>query len=132
MFKGRIIPNTAAVANTNIPFAVVWNTNNNTRYNQTANTVEIGTVGYYDVNVMLTVTGVATSPITATLLGDSTPILESVATTDITATTGVETLVIVDTVRVSAEALNSVANLSVQLNEAATVTSGLITVEKVR
>lgn len=132
MFKGRVIPATAAVANTNIPFAVVWNTNRNTRYNQTSNVVEIGTAGYYDVKVMLTITGAATTPITANLVADGTLIQESAATTDITATTGIETLVIVDTIRVNADSVNAFANIGVRLDGAATIEGGLITVEKVR
>lgn len=132
MFKGRVIPATAAVANTNIPFAVVWNTNRNTRYNQTSNVVEIGTAGYYDVKVMLTVTGAATTPITANLVADGTLIEESAATTDITATTGIETLVIVDTIKVNADSVNAFANIGVRLDGAATIEGGLITVEKVR
>lgn len=132
MFKGRVIPATAAVANTNIPFAVVWNTNRNTRYNQTSNVVEIGTAGYYDVKVMLTITGAATTPITANLVADGTLIEESAATTDITATTGIETLVIVDTIKVNADSVNAFANIGVRLDGAATIEGGLITVEKVR
>lgn len=132
MFKGRVIPATAAVANTNIPFAVVWNTNRNTRYNQTSNVVEIGTAGYYDVKVMLTVTGAATTPITANLVADGTLIEESAATTDITATIGIETLVIVDTIKVNADSVNAFANIGVRLDGAATIEGGLITVEKVR
>lgn len=132
MFKGRVIPATAAVANTNIPFAVVWNTNRNTRYNQTSNVVEIGTAGYYDVKVMLTITGAATTPITANLVADGTLIEESAATTDITVTTGIETLVIVDTIKVNADSVNAFANIGVRLDGAATIEGGLITVEKMR
>lgn len=131
MFKAKII-NQAAAANTNIPLAVVWNTNNNTAYNSTDNDIEILTAGYYNINVILTVTGSAAATVTAQLIADGTALPESVVTSEITATTGVASLVITDTIKVSSTVAASIAQIAVQMTGAATVTNGVVTVEKVR
>lgn len=132
MYKGRIINSTAVTADTNIPFATVWNTNNNTRYNSTTNAVEFGSTGYYNVAVNLNVTGVAVSPVAIQLFADGQPIEDAIAESDITATTGIQSLTIVDTIKVEPNALNQFASLSVQAGNGLTVLAGVFTVEKVR
>ena len=132
MYKGRIITDTAVAVDTNIPFVTVWNTNNNTRYNGTTNAVEFASAGYYDVAVNLNVTGVATSPVAIQLFADEQPVLEAIAESDITATTGIQTLTIVDTIKVDPSSFNEFASLSVRSSDAITVLAGVFTVEKVR
>lgn len=129
MYKGRIISATPITANTNIPFVTVWNTNNNTRYSETDNAVELRARGYYDVAVSMTLTNSATSPIAIQLYANGTPIAETVSESDITATTGTHTLTIVDTVRVRADLVNNFAEISVRATNDATVLTGLFTVE---
>lgn len=130
MFKGRIINTTPVAADANIPFSVVWNTNSNTRYNSTENTIEILSPGYYDVAVNLSVTDIAASPAAAQLYANGEPIIDSIAESDITATTGIVTLTIVDTIRVLPTDSFTFASLSARLGSAGTVLSGVITVEK--
>ena len=63
MFKGNITTATTVTADTNIPFNVVWNTNENAAYNSTTNVVEFRKAGYYNVNAILNVTGVSATPV---------------------------------------------------------------------
>lgn len=117
-------------ADTNIPFSVVWNTNQNTRYNSNENTLQILSPGYYDIAVNLSITDIATSPASAQLYADGEPLADSLTETDITATTGIATLTIVDTIRVLPTDSFTFASLSVRLGSAGTVLNGVITVEK--
>lgn len=132
MFKGNITTATAVTADTNIPFVVIWNTNGNTRYNTQNNSIEITNPGYYNVSVLLNVTGSANATIGAQLFADDVAIAETLAETTITATTGLANIEIVDTIRVRPNETFSFADLSVQLDGAATITNAVITVEKVR
>lgn len=131
MFKGNFAAVTTT-ANTNIPIDVVWNTNDNTRYNSTDNAVEILASGYYNVNVMLNITGSTPTTIGAQLFADGTAIAESLTESDITATTGTKTLNITDTIKVNTTTTSGYAEISLRLDNVATITNGVITIEKVR
>lgn len=128
MFKG-IVDGVSAVAGQNIAFTTAWNTNLNTRYNSGNNYIEFNNGGYYDVAVTLVVEDTTATSIVAQLYANGTEIPTAIAQSDITATTGVRTLNITDTIKVEPSALNVLANLSVRLDSNATVT-GNITVEK--
>lgn len=128
MYKGVITANTAVAANTNVPFVTVFNTNDNTG-STSAGVVDIKKAGYYDVVANVRVTGVASSPITAQLYANGVAVPEAIATAEITATTGIATLTIVDVLRV-VRSDTGIANISVRLAGAATVTNAVLTVEK--
>lgn len=129
MYKGRTQAITV-VANTNIPFSTVWNTNANTAYDTTDNVVGLLSSGFYDVMVNLVVTGSPNTTISAQLYADGVAIPEAIATCEITATTGIKTLTVFDTIRVIPSAIPKFSEISVRLSGNATVTQGLITVEK--
>lgn len=128
MYKGIISANTAVTANSNVPFVTVFNTNDSTS-SSTAGVVDIKRAGYYDVVARLTVTGSTATSISAQLYANGVAIGEAIATSAIVATTGVATLVIPDVLRV-VRSDAGFANISVRLNGNATVTSGLLTIEK--
>lgn len=132
MFKGNIVTATTVTAGTNIPFVVDWNTNNNTRYDITTNAIEFLNGGKYNVNVLLNLTGTAGTTISAQLYANGVAIPETLAGAELTASTGILALTIVDTINVANILNNQLANISVRLNGNATVSNGLITVEKVR
>lgn len=85
--------------------------------------------GYYDVALMATVTGVTVSPIAIQLYDGETPIAETVAETDITATTGIHTVNITDTLRVLPNIVDSYARLSARVSGDATIANAVITIE---
>lgn len=91
--------------------------------------MELRTPGYYDVSVMATVTGVTVSPIAIQLFDGDTPIADAIAETDITATTGIHTVNITDTIRVVPNLVNTFARLSVRVGGDATIESANITIE---
>ena len=128
MYKGRIVNSTAVAVDTNIPFVTVWNTNNNTRYT-TNNAVELRAAGYYDVAVNVVLTNATATPVSLQLYNNGQPIEETLTTNDITATTGIETLTIVDTIRVTPDLVNDFAELSVRADQAVTILNGIFTVE---
>ena len=128
MYKGNIITDTALATDATIPFVTVWNTNVNT--NPTGNgSVQLRTSGFYDVNVMATVSGITVSPFAIQLFDGDTPIAESVAETDITATSGIHTVNITDTIRVLPNAVNTYARLSARVSGDATINSAALTIE---
>lgn len=129
MYKGNITTATTLAADAVIPFVTVWNTNNNTKPLGNGS-VELNTSGYYDVNVMATVSGVTVSPFAIQLFDGEEPIAETLAETDITATTGIHTVNINDTLRVVPNALDTIARLSVRVNGAATINTAVLTIEK--
>lgn len=100
MYKGRIATGTVLAQNVNIPLTTVLNTNINTRYNSSDNSVEILTGGYYDIIASLPLTNASAGPITLQFYADGEPIAEAIATNDMTATTGVTTFTIVDVIHV--------------------------------
>lgn len=128
MYKGIISAPTALTEGAIIPFNTVWNTNSNTRAVGDGS-VELRASGYYDVAVMVTVTGVTVSPISIQLFDGETPIAETLAETDITATTGIHTVNISDTIKVLPFADNSFARLSVRVSGVATVNNAILTIE---
>lgn len=129
MYKGQIITDTALTTDAIIPFTTVWNTNANTRPVGNG-AVELRTSGFYDVNVMATVTGITVSPFAIQLFDGDTPIAESLAETDITATTGIHTVNITDVIRVLPNVIDSFARLSVRVSGVGTVSTANMTIEK--
>lgn len=128
MYKGIITTPTALTTDAIIPFRTVWNTNNNTRAVGDGS-VELRASGYYDVNVMATISGVTVSPIAIQLFDGETPIVETLAETDITATTGIHTVNITDTIKVIPYADDSFAKLSVRVSGVATIENAILTIE---
>jgi len=111
-----------------IPFTTAWNTNRNT--NPLGNgAVELRAAGYYDVTLMATLTGVTVSPVTVQLYDGETPIAETVAETDITATTGIHTVNITDTIRVVPNITDTYARLSARVGGDATIANAVLTIE---
>lgn len=128
MYKGTITTPTALTTGSIIPFVTAWNTNRNT--NPVGNgAVELRTPGYYDVALMATVTGVTVSPVAIQLYDGETPIAETVAETDITATTGIHTVNITDTIHVLPSAVDTFARLSARVSGDATISSAIMTLE---
>lgn len=132
MFKGNITTATPVTANTNIPFNVVWNTNDNTAYNATENYVEFRKSGYYNINAILNVTGVATTPVSIAFYSNGQIIAETTESADVTPTTGLYALEVKDTIKVDPAFINSFANISIRANTDITVSNAVFTVEKVR
>lgn len=128
MYKGVITANTSVAANANVPFVTVFNTNDSTS-SGTAGIVDIKKAGYYDIIASVTVTGTTATSITAQLYANGVAVDEAVATSAIVASTGVATLVIPDVLRVI-RSETGIANVSIRLNGAATVTSGVLMIEK--
>lgn len=131
MYKGKIITDTTLTTDAIIPFITEWNTNSNT-HPVGNGAVELKASGYYDVNVMATVTGITVSPFAIQLFDGDTPIAESLAETDITATTGIHTVNITDTIRVLPNVDNTFATLSVRVSGVGTISSANMTIEKRR
>ena len=65
MFKGTI--NGVITNNVNVPINVVWNTNDNTGYNNADNSIIFKKSGYYDVAVNMVVSGTTNTTVTAQL-----------------------------------------------------------------
>ena len=128
MYKGNITNTTVLTADNIIPFNTVWNTNRNTVPVGNGE-IELRAAGYYDVAIMATITGVTVSPIAIQLYDGDTPIAETVAETDITATTGIHTVNITDTIHVLPNAVNTFARISVRVAGDATIESANITIE---
>lgn len=129
MYKGNITTPTVLTTDSIIPFNTVWNTNANTVPVGNGE-VELRTSGFYDVSIMATVTGVTVSPIAIQLFDGDEPIAETVAETDITATTGIHTLNITDTIRVIPNIVRTFARISARVGGDATISSANITIEK--
>lgn len=132
MYKGNITTATAVTATANVPFKTVWNTNGNTRYNATDNTVEILNPGKYNVYVMLNLTGTTGTVAGMQLYANGVAIPEALVQAELTASTGVLGIEVKDTIDVEPTIDNTIAKLSVRPTVAATVSNGIITVEKVR
>lgn len=128
MYKGNITTPTVLTTGSAIPFVTVWNTNRNT-VPIGSGEVQLRGSGYYDVSVMATISGVTVSPIIIQLYDGDTPIAETVAETDITATTGVHTVNITDTIKVIPSIDNTYARLSVRVGGDATINSAVMTIE---
>ena len=131
MYKG-IITNKTATADTNIPFTTTMQSNGKTVWNGSDNTVQITASGYYEVNVQLVLTGVAVGDVTASLMGNGSSITEAQNIATVGATTDYHTLTIHDVLKVNPSNTNVLANLGVQISEAGTIESGVITVQAVR
>ena len=128
MYKGNITTPTVLTTDAIIPFNTVWNTNRNTVPIGNGE-IELRASGYYDVSLMATITGVTVSPISIQLYDGDEPIAETVAETDITATTGIHTVNITDTIKVLPNIINTYARLSARVNGNATINSAALTIE---
>ena len=122
MYKGRVNQDTSVLANTNIPFATVWNTNSNTTPDTTNNNVALNKTGYYDVYAVIQLTDVISTPVEVNIVADG--VVVGNAQADVTANTGIITLTIVDTVRVAVAPFSDRATISVQVDVASTVLTG--------
>lgn len=130
MFKGIIGAIYTTVANTNIPFTTVWNTNGNTRYNQATNEVGLLTPGYYDVTAQLNVNSTAGGVVSAELIKNGIAVPESISTFNIAAGESA-TFTIIDTIKVVPTDENAIANIAVRLTTVGeTVNTGVLTIEK--
>lgn len=132
MYKGNITAATTVAANTNIPFNTVWNTNGNTAYNAATDSVEFRKAGYYNVNAILNVTGVAASPVSIAFYANGQIIAETTESADVAPTTGLYALEVKDTIKVEPTMVNDFANISIRANQNITVSNAVFTVEKVR
>jgi len=119
MYKGTINKDTSVQADTNIPFQTTWNTNCNTTPDTNNNQVIINNTGFYDIEAVLQVTDAGATPIIANILANGNVIASG--TTDITTSTGTQTITIVDTIRVAVAPQTQKANVSVQINTTGTI-----------
>lgn len=98
MFKA-IIPNgTDLATGENVPLTVLMNTNRKTVYNKDDETVIIREPGYYDVVFQMTLTDATTSPVYLQLTANGDVIKE--VSSDITTSTGIVTVTLIDMIRV--------------------------------
>lgn len=98
MFKAIISNGAEITAGENVPLSVVMNTNRKTAYNKDDDTVIIREPGYYDVVFQMTLTDASASPLYLQLYANDTLIKE--VTADITTSTGIETITLIDVIRV--------------------------------
>lgn len=132
MFKGTVNNTTTITANTNIPLTVVYNTNSNTAYSSSNNTVIIRKSGFYDVKGQFVLTDVAAGDVSIQMYSNDTAIPEAIATATSTAATDFITLPLTDMFRVLPTPLPEFANLSFRVSDDATIDAGVVTVERVR
>lgn len=98
MFKA-FIPNGADItAGENVPLSVLMNTNRKTVFNKDDDTVIIREPGYYDVIFQMTLTDATASPLYLQLYANDELIKE--VTSDITTSTGIVTITLIDVIRV--------------------------------
>lgn len=115
MFKA-MIPNAEIIPqNSNIGMIAKLNTNADTRYDSSTSSVIILNAGYYDVKVNLPLTNASATPLTLGLYANGELISEAKAINTITATTGVVTFTILDTIRVVPSIPSQNVALSVRL-----------------
>lgn len=132
MFKGKITKVTPVTANTNIPLDVEYNTNNNTAFKGNTNTVSVIKPGFYSINGQLVVTDVAVGDISAQLYVNGEIVPEATSTATVAATTDFSTLPITDMIRVVPTTLDENVEVSIQLNVAASISSAVLIVERIR
>lgn len=132
MFKGKITKVTPVTANTNIPLDVEYNTNSNTAFKSNTNTISIMKPGFYFINGQLVVTDVAVGDISAQLYVNGEIVPEATSTFTVGATTDFSTLPITDMIRVVPTELDENVEVSIQLSVAASVSSAVLVVERIR
>ena len=132
MFKGKITKVTPVTANTNIPLDVEYNTNNNTAFKGNTNTVSVIKPGFYSINGQLVVTDVAVGDISAQLYVNGKIVPEATSTATVAATTDFSTLPITDMIRVVPTTLDENVEVSIQLSVAASISSAVLIVERIR
>lgn len=130
MYKGTIVNDITVAANTAIPFKTEINSNGNTTPLEASNAVAINTTGYYNINVMMSVTDITTTNVTMTLYANDEEIAST--STDITANTGVAALHIMDAERIALAPTSEKVKITVGLSGAATVAEAILLIEKVR
>ena len=132
MFKATI-PNGTTLTNGNpIPLSVVLNTNRKTIYDEVNREVIIREPGYYDVTVSLTLTDATASPLALQIVSNGDVLKE--ITQDITVTTGTETIVLIDMIRVVSTYNNEYVPLSFVIDGGAAdcFNDGLVLIENRR
>lgn len=132
MFKGIVENTTTVGANTNIPLTVVYNSNSNTAYSSSDDTVLVKKPGFYDIKGQFVLTDVAAGDVSIQLFADGEPIPEAVATGTSTGTTVFITLPLIDMERVLPTLSTGFAKLSVRPTIAVTIDSGTLIIERVR
>ena len=132
MFKGTITNEIEVTANTNIPLTVQYNTNGNTSYSSSTNSISMRKPGFYDVEGQFVLTDVAEGDVSVQMYADDVPIPEAIATATSAATTNFITLPLTDKFRVVATSLPEHARLSFRTSVAATISAGVVTIERVR
>ena len=135
MYKGTITNTLTGVqANTNIPFQKALNTNSNTIWNDTDNTLAIVNSGYYDIMVNLYLTNITTD-VTVQVYNNGEPIAETLVAKSATMTSRLVTVTSIDTIRVANDIPTNRVNLSVRIGGTTTtadIVRGVFIVEKRR
>lgn len=131
MYKGVITSPVAITAGSVVPFQTKLNTNGNTSSVSGSGVVDIRSTGYYDIDAVISLTGVAAGEVVVTLLANGTVIPEATVTATSGAITDYIPIPIRDVIKVVPSNSNT-ANISISVNVAATVASGVLTVEKLR
>lgn len=130
MYKGTIISATPILANVDIQFGAVLNTNSNTDY--CGSLIKIKTSGLYDVDSTIVVTNVPVGNITLQMYDNGVPIPEATVTATSSALTDVLVLPLHDVLKVVTESGAKVVGLSFRLSVGATINNALVTVGRIK
>lgn len=130
MLKANITTPYSTLANTDILFKLVFNTNDNTEFEN--GVVTIVEPGFYEVDVMITYNNSTSEIVNAQLYADGVAIPESLSNVTSGAVTDLATINITDAFRVLPSELRQYAKLSVRVSEPVTIQNAILVVKKVR
>lgn len=131
MFKAIISSDTSVTANTNIPLAVVKNTNADVEYDAVNKLIKFNIPGHYQVDFHVVATDVAAGDITVSevLNGVTSDVVLAASTS--AATTDFITLDVPDILSLKPTTIGSNATLSYQSDVACTATTGTLTIIRI-
>lgn len=128
MYKGAITANKAIQANTDIPFVTFFNDGKNTDIKEDGKPELITPNKIYKISAIISVTNVPEGNITARMQGDGLPMIEAAASVVSGGTTEKHTLNLINAVK-ALPADTGLANVSIQLDGACTITNAVLIVE---
>ena len=133
MYKGTITTNTTVTANQNIPFNTILNTNVNTDPSENG-VIKVRKSGFYNIEASVIVTGyTASTEISLQLFANGKAIDESIVSIMAGATNTDPITLTTALVPVNVQPYNAnIADVSVKLSGAATITSGIFTIQQLK
>ena len=132
MLKTAIRTEQTVTAGQDIPFELVFNTNDSTGY-ITAGKGTIRKPGYYDLDANIVVTDVAVGDITASFYADGVELTEARSTVTSAATTNTLTIPLHNIIHAIWSMIETPATIAIRLSTDATVEPGSIfTVKKIK